>query len=80
MRRDQHLVSGTEPDRGHRRRERVAAAGGEREVPDAEMLGIALLEAVALAADALAEQCLFLDHPGQRVDLLLADDVHSRSS
>jgi hypothetical protein len=73
---DQHLVAGAEPDGGHRGGERVAAAGGKREVPDAEPGGVALLEALALAADAIAEQRLVADRRRDRFDLFVARDVH----
>ena len=67
---------GPRPTRGHRRGERIAAAGGKREVLDAEIVGIARLEAVAFAADAVAEQRPGADHLGEGVDLFLTDDVH----
>ena len=75
--RDDHLVARTEPDGGHRRGERVAAAGGEREVLDAEMFGVSRLEPFALVADAIAEQRAGADHSRDRVDLFLADLVHA---
>ncbi len=54
--RDDDFVARSEPDGGHRRGERIAAARGEREMLDAEMLRVARFERFAFIADAIAEK------------------------
>src|SRR5262249_2868420 len=70
------LVARPEADRDHGRGKRIAAAGGEREMPHIEIFRIAGFEALALVPDAVAEQGLVPDHTGNRFDLFLAGDVH----
>ena len=45
---------------------------------DAEIGGVSLLERRALALFAVPEQFARPDDPGDRFDLLLADDIHWR--
>jgi len=74
--RHQHLVAGSEPDADHRRRQAEGAAGGQREVAGPQPVGVAPLEALALAVGAVAEQGAGADHLGDGVDLFLPGDVH----
>src|SRR5277367_5959653 len=76
MRGNDDFVTGAEPDSGHRRRERVAATRREREVPDAEILGVARFESFAFITDAVTKQRLGTDHARDRIDLFLSDLVH----
>ena len=79
VRRHQHLVARPDAQGDHRRGQRIGAAAGQRHVAGAQILGVAPLEALALAADAVAEQVALADHLGDRVDLFLSNDVHGRS-
>ncbi len=47
---------------------------------DAEVGGVSLLKGRALAVFAIAEQLARPDHQGDRLDLLLADDIHARQT
>src|ERR1700677_2818901 len=76
MRGNDDFVAGPAPDSGHRRRERVAATRREREVSDAEILGVARFESFAFITDAVTKKRLGTDDARDRVDLLLSDLVH----
>jgi hypothetical protein len=63
-----------EPDQGGR--QPVGAAGSQRAVLHSDVSRVASLEAIALIADAVANQLPRADHRCDRFDLLVADDVH----
>src|SRR6185437_7853089 len=74
------FVARTYAHRGQARRQRKGAAGGEREMTDAEIGGVALLEGRALTVFAVPKQFARPDDPGDRFDLLFADDIHGPST
>ena len=77
--RNQHLVARADAETDKPGGKAIGAARSKRELADAEMLGIALLEALAFAVVAVAEQLARADHPCDRLDLFLAGQIHGIS-
>ena len=78
MRGNQHLVARPDAQPHQPGRQPIGAAGAERELADAEMLGVALLEALAFAVVAIAEQFARADDLRDGLDLFFARQIHRR--
>jgi hypothetical protein len=66
---------GPDAEGGDRGGQREGVARGQRDVLGAEILRVALLEAVAFQADAVAEQGTLADHRGDGIDFILAHEI-----
>ena len=76
--RNEDFVAWADAHARQARHEFEGPAGRKREMIDAEIGRVALLEGRALALFAVAEKLARPDHAGDRLDLLLADDIHWR--
>jgi hypothetical protein len=72
------MMTSTYAHRGQTCRQRESPAGRKSEMTNAEIGGVSLLERRALALFAVTEQLARSDDPGDRFDLLLADNIHWR--
>ena len=72
------FVAWADAHRGQACRQSERPAGRKSEMADAEIGRVSLLKRRALALFAVPKQLARPDDPGDRLDLLLADDIHAR--